>query len=273
MLRWLSAAVRLVHPAPALAVTTLSAALAGILSAQHGALDWARVGLVTLSVAGSQVFTGASNDLADQPRDALLRPEKPLVRGDLSASAALWVAAAGLAMQVAAAARLGWLPLGLGLVATASALAYNLWLSRSPFSFVPYLVSFGILPVWIAVGLGIPAARVASAAVLVAPFAVAAHLANTLRDFEADAATGSLCLAQVLGRTTAHRLAAGLALAVALAVAAGLLLGARPSIGGLAFGAAGLAAVSAGALRPTLLWPAMLVAAVAWTIAWALATG
>ena len=79
--RWRRASHRLgrhsglIHPAPALAVTALSGALALILAREGpGPIDLAAVALVTAGVAGSQVFTGATNDLADQARDAILRP-------------------------------------------------------------------------------------------------------------------------------------------------------------------------------------------------------
>jgi 4-hydroxybenzoate polyprenyltransferase len=268
------AAVRVVHPAPALAVTALSAALAYLLAREGGGpVDVAAVALVTVSVAGSQVFTGATNDLTDQARDASLRLEKPLPAGDLSASAALWVAAAGLAVQLVTSNRLGTLPLLLGAGASASALAYNLWLSRTPLSFLPYLVSFGLLPLWIASGVGVPLERVAPAVLLVAPFAAAAHLANTLRDFELDAAVGSQCLAQVLGRRLAHRLALVLALGVGIGVSVAFLLAGQLNAASLALGVLGLIAILRGAWDPGRLWPGMLMAAVCWTVAWGLASG
>ncbi len=200
MIRPMLAAVRLIHPAPAFAVVLLSAALGAILATQAGLPIDARWALTVLAVAGSQVFTGATNDIADRVRDAGARPEKPIPSGELSLNAATWVASIGLAVQLAASWRVGELALVLGAVASGSALAYNLFLSRTPLSPLPYLVSFGLLPAWIAAGLGIPLERVLPAIPLVAPFAVAAHLANTVRDFEADAAGGSRSLAQVLGR-------------------------------------------------------------------------
>ena len=274
MLRRAWAAVRLVHPAPTAAVTLLSAALATILATEGGGpLDAASIALITASVLGSQVFTGATNDLTDQARDAILRPEKPLPAGDLSAGAALWIAAGGLALQIGTSARLGALPLILGLAATASALAYNLWLSRTPLSVAPYLVSFGLLPMWVAASLGIPLERVAPAALLVAPYAASAHLANTLRDFDADAALGSRCLAQVLGRQTAHRLAVGLAVVVALVVAFSFVLADRLEPASVALGVLGLLAILRGTSDVQRLWQGLLAAAPLWTMAWALATG
>ena len=158
-------------------------------------------------------------------------------------------------------------------VAVASAAAYNLWLSRTPLSVVPYLISFGLLPLWIAAGVGVPLDRVAAAPVLVGPFAAAAHLANTLRDFDADARAGSRNLAQVLGRGRAMALAWVLAMSVGLGVGAVLLF-----VGGLAWpalvlGLIGVIAVAQGAGGAGRLWIGMLIAAVCWTAAWALASG
>jgi len=273
MVRTVWAAVRLVHSAPAAAVTALSAALATILVMEGGgSVDAVTIALVTASVAGSQVFTGATNDLTDQSRDAILRPEKPLPAGDLSAGAALWIAAGGLALQIGTAARLGTLPLVLGAAASASALAYNLWLSRTPLSVVPYLVSFGLLPLWVAASIGVPLERVAPAVLLVGPFAAAAHLANTLRDFEADAALGSRCLAQVLGRRNAHRLAIGLAVALGVGLALSFGLGSRLELASVGLGLLGLLAILRGWSDSRRLWQGILAASVLWTIAWGLAS-
>jgi 1,4-dihydroxy-2-naphthoate octaprenyltransferase len=186
---------------------------------------------------------------------------------------ALLVAGAGALLQVAASLPLGPLPLLLGATASASAAAYNLWLSRTPLSVLPYLVSFGLLPLWVAAGVGVDLARVAAAPILVGPFAAAAHLANTLRDFDADARLGSRNLAQVLGRATAFRLAWGLAMAVGLGVGGALLLGGAPvAPGSIALGFIGLVAVAQGLPGGQRLWIGLMVAAVCWTAAWALAT-
>ena len=266
------AALRLIHPAPALAVVLLSGALGAIMATQAGLPIGSGWALTMLAVAGSQVFTGATNDIADRSRDAATRPEKPIASGELSLNAATWIASAGLALQLVASWRTGELALALGAAATASALAYNLALSRTPFSAVPYLGSFGLLPAWIAAGVGVPLERVLPAIPLVAPFAVAAHLANTLRDFEADAAGGSRSLVQLLGRRTSLRLAAGLALAVGLGVGGALLLGGRATPAGIGLGLVGLLAVAQGAFSERRLWYGILVAAVCWTAGWALST-
>jgi len=273
MMGQMPAALRLIHPAPAAAVVALSAALGAILAGQAGAPIGERWLLTVVAVAGSQVFTGATNDIADRFRDATVRPEKPLPADELSLNAAAWIASIGLAVQLVASIQTGALPLALGVVASGSALAYNLFLSRTPLSPLPYLVSFGLLPAWIAAGVGIPIERVLPAIPLVAPFAMAAHLANTLRDFEADAAGSSRSLAQVIGRRNSRLLAAGLALAVGLGVGGALVIGGRASAASIVLGVIGLAGVAQGVPSERRLWYGILVAAVCWTAAWALSTG
>jgi 4-hydroxybenzoate polyprenyltransferase len=266
------AALRVIHPAPALAVVVLTAALGAILLLQAGlALD-ERWLLTIASVAGSQIFTGATNDLVDRARDAAAaRLEKPIASGRLGPNAALWIASAGLALQLAASVRLGPLPLLLGAAAVASAATYNVFLSRTPLSPLPYLVSFGLLPLWVAAGVGQPLQRVLPAVPLAAAFAAAAHLANTLRDWEGDAATGSRSLAQVLGRRRARLAAVALAAIAGAGGGVALLMG-DASVPSLLLGAGGFAALAAGSTDERRLWYAMLLAAVAWTAAWALST-
>jgi 4-hydroxybenzoate polyprenyltransferase len=264
---------RAIHPAPALAVTALSAALGAILLFQAGrGLGWSWA-LLVVSVAGSQVFTGVANDIADRERDAEARPEKPIPAGELSVDTAIWVASAALAVQLVSSLWLGPLPLVLGAIASASALAYDLALSRTPYSALPYLISFGLLPAWIATGVGLPLERIVPAIPLVAPFAVAAHLANTVRDWQADAAGDSRSLAQVLGRQASRRLAVGLAMGVGIGEGAALTIGGGMTPASAGLGLAGLLAIAAGARDERRLWYGILVASVSWAAAWALATG
>jgi 4-hydroxybenzoate polyprenyltransferase len=267
------AVVRLVHPAPAAAVIVLSATLAAILSAGAGRpLLAPAVVLTVAAIAGSQVLTGALNDWADRERDAGRR-DKPIPAGQVTPAIALALAAAGGVLQLAASVPLGVAFLGLGAVASAAAVAYDLWLSRTPLSVVPYLIAFGVLPAWIAVGVGAPIERVAGAIALVGPFAAAAHLANALRDFDTDAARGSRNLAQVLGRRRSHRLASGLALAVGAGVGAAMIIGGSAGPLAIGLGVVGLGAVGVGAVLSDRLWFGILAAAVAWSASWALATG
>jgi 4-hydroxybenzoate polyprenyltransferase len=266
-------AVRLVHPAPAATVIALSAVLGVILSIQSGLEPGWRVAWTTLAVAGSQILTGALNDWADRDRDRIAQPSKPIPSGAVTPGIALVIAGVGAAVQLVASVPLGPLPLILGSAASLSAVAYNLWLSRTPFSVLPYLVSFGLLPWWVAAAVGVDLARVAVAPLLVGPLAAAAHLANTLRDFDADARLGSHNLTQALGRTAAFRLAWGMGMAVGVGAGLALLaVGGPVAPASVALGLVGLAAVGQGVAGADRLWAGMLVAAVCWTAAWALAT-
>jgi 4-hydroxybenzoate polyprenyltransferase len=268
------AGVRLVHPAPTLAVTVLSGAMGAVLVLQSGQAVGDRWLMTVATVLGSQVFTGAINDLVDRAGDeAAGRVDKPLAGGDLSPGTATWIASAGLALQLVASLRLGTAALALGALATLSALAYNLWLSRTPLSVLPYVVSFGLLPLWVAAGVGVPLERVLPAVPLVAPFATAAHLANAARDFAADGATGSRGLAQVLGPDTSVWAAYAAALAVGAGVGAALVIGGRAGPAAIGLGLLGLVAVAQGAGSAHRLWYGILAAAVAWSAAWALSTG
>ena len=267
------AAIRLVHPAPAGAVVVVTAALAAIISAQAGVPFDLRLPLMVLSVAGSQVATGAINDWVDRERDARVERAKPIPRGEVSSRVALALGIAGLVVQLVSSALLGPITLILAVAVSLSAQAYNLVLSRTPLSVLPYLVSFGLLPVWIASGIGVPVERVTTASLLVMPFAAAAHLANALQDFETDAAEGSRSLVQVLGRRRSRYLARGLALGVGVGVAGGFAVAARLEPVGVALGLAGIAAVAQGAGDDRRLWYGLLGAAVCWTLAWSVSTG
>jgi 4-hydroxybenzoate polyprenyltransferase len=269
----LAAAIRLIHPAPASAVVALSAMLALIIAAQEGGVPPVRAVLIVVSVAGSQIATGALNDWADRDRDRDARPEKPIPAGEITPTGALWVAGFGVLVQLAASLPLGPFPTLLGLAALGSAIAYDLGLSRTPASVVPYLVSFGLLPVWIAAGLGAPVGRVLPAVPLIAPFAAAAHLANTLRDWDADAAGGSHSLSQILGRAWSQRAALILAIGAGLAAGAVAFAAGKLGVTTVGLGLVGLAAIVQGTRSAGALWYGILAAAVVWAGAWALSTG
>lgn len=273
MLASLLAAPRVIHLAPSVAVTAIAGVLGAILINQAGGeIGW-RWWLTVGSVAGSQIFIGATNDIVDRIRDtAAGRTDKPLANGELNPNAAAWIASVGLALMLVSASRLGAQPLALSATAVASATIYNLFLSRTPLSPIPYLVSFGILPLWIASGVGVPLDRLAGAVPLAGAFAVAAHLANALRDFDGDQRIGSRTLAQLLGRRATHITAWVMALAVGVGVGVALLLGGRANLPSMALGGVGLLAVLQGATGERRLWTGMLVAAVCWTAAWALVT-
>ena len=240
----------------------LSATLGAILATQAGLPIDERWAFTVLAVAGSQVFTGATNDIADRVRDGVARPREAasLRRAEPQCRHLDRLDRAG--RQLAA----SW-QAGVGTGPRSGGVRFGARLQPRPvphaLSPIPYVVSFGLLPAWIAAGLGIPLERVLPAVPLVAPFAVAAHLANTVRDFEADAIGGSRSLAQVLGRQASRWIAAGLALAVGLGVGGALLIGGRATPASAGLGLLGLLAIVQGAPNERRLWYGILVAAVA----------
>ena len=238
------------HPGPTLVVTTLSAALLA------GAGSTAGQGLLaTAAVLTGQLSIGWSNDWIDARRDAAVgRYDKPVVSGELRVEllrSAAWVAAA-LCVLVSVAT--GPAP-GLVNIATVTvAWTYNLRLKDSVWSWLPYAVSFGLLPTFLVMtlpGTPLPALWAVGCAALLG---VGAHLVNVLPDLEEDAATGVRGLPHRLGRRASGILAPGLMVA---GVAVGVLgtlhePGGMPALGVLAIGAvAAVLAVDAGALAIT----------------------
>lgn len=199
MRTWRGTAVALVracHPAPALLVTVLATAWAvGIASSAGTVL------LVALAVLTGQLSVGWSNDWLDAGRDASSgRADKPSVAGvvtpRLLRDSAL--VAAGLCVVLSLAT--GWVPGSIHLVTVISAWAYNLGVKSTAWSWVPYAVSFGLLPLFVVLA-GFPRAGVPVwLMVATALLGVGAHVANTLPDLGDDRRTGVRGLPHRLGR-------------------------------------------------------------------------
>jgi heme o synthase len=227
--------LRSCHPLPAAGVTTIS----GLLVLGLGA-DPATAALATGTVGLSQLSVGWANDAIDARRDSAVgRDDKPLVVADEEQAdrrTVMICALAATALTIAAGLAWGWPTGGWILLALASAQLYNWPLKATPASIVPYLVSFGALPAFLAGTAGriAPGWLMLGAALL----GGGAHLVNAVPDLADDTATGVHGLPQRLGR------ARSLALAGALLAAATvtLIIGARPpwwvSVGAIALAAA-----------------------------------
>lgn len=176
----LLAIVRATHPLPALAVTVLVGALAAARDVPAGTLAW-----IVASTAVGQASVGWSNDYLDRERDAAAgRIEKPLVSVQASPAVVLGAALAAVPLSAALSLPLGIPEAAVMLAGVSSAWGYNLGLKATALSWLPYAVSFGLVPVyvWRATGDAPPAWLVAGGALL----GVAAHLVNVLPDLEAD---------------------------------------------------------------------------------------
>ena len=184
-----------------------------------------------LAMLGGQLAIGAVNEVVDARLDAVAKPWKPIPSGLISVRTAVAIAIGSLVMMVVMSATLGAASLALCSLGTASGLAYDLWLKRSLFSWVPYLIALPLLPVWVATALGVFNPRLLMLYPLGALAVIGVHLSQALPDVLSDRAAGIRSLSSRLGprRTLAGCWAATLS-APLLAVIAAPLLAERPSI-------------------------------------------
>ncbi|MFD6175593.1 MULTISPECIES: UbiA family prenyltransferase [unclassified Isoptericola] len=247
------------HAPPAAVVTLLGLGLAlGAGAALPRAL------LVTAAVAAGQLSVGWSNDWLDAARDARVgRRDKPTVTGAVSPATLRAAAVGALAACTLLSLATGLRPGLLHLAAVASAWAYNAGLKSTVVSWLPYAVSFGLLPAFVVLAAGrpaVPAWLVGAGALL----GVGAHVANVLPDLEDDHATGVRGLPHRLGRRASSVLAP-----VALAAGSVVALVGPGAPGPTAVALTGAAAVVAvaagvvGVVRPRSRAPFLLSMAVA----------
>ena len=202
------ALLRSTHPGPALAVTIVTVVL-GIAAG----LALPELVLLGLSMLFNQLSVGLSNDWIDADRDAAAgRLDKPVALGLLSRATARNAAGAAVVVSLALSALLGPLTLVLQTVFIASAWAYNLGLKSTPVSVVPYIVSFGLLPMLASSVFQWPLA------IAGAMLGVAAHFANVLPDLADDAATGVRGLPHRAGRRVTGVVVAGALAAASVAL-------------------------------------------------------
>jgi protoheme IX farnesyltransferase len=184
---------RACHPEACVAVTAV-AALLGV-AAGRGLVP---IVLIAAAVLAGQLSIGWFNDFLDAARDiAAGRTDKPVASGAVSRRTvgvgALVAAVACVPLSLA----VGWLPGALHLVAVASGLAYDAWLKATAVSVVPYIVSFGLLPLFVVLGPDpnppwwLPVAG--------ALLGAGAHFANVLPDLADDTAGGVRGLPHRLG--------------------------------------------------------------------------
>jgi len=219
----LLAATRLVHPFPSI-LDGLVVALIAIVAGGPAGIAL----LLGLSMTLLQFSIGTLNDLVDAPRDAGLKPGKPIPAGAVTPAAARIVALAcaggGLALALVG---------GVGLVAVALVglgigAVYDLRAKGTTLSWLPLALGIPLLPVYGWYGAAgtlpgiflvlIPAAANAGTALAIA---------NAVVDMERDAEAGSQSIALALGPGRAALLVVVLHGVVAtLAVATTIVVGA-----------------------------------------------
>lgn len=197
--------MRACHPQPCVAVT----AIAVLLGVAVGRGTVALV-LIGCAVLAGQLCIGWCNDYVDAARDAG-RADKPLAAGSVTPRTVLVAAIVAGVACVPLSLAVGVLPGVLHLVAVGSGLAYDVWLKATVASVLPYLVSFGLLPLFVV--LPAPWWLPLAGALLGA----GAHFANVLPDLSSDLASGVVGLPHRFG-ATGSRWAAGLLLFAAAVV-------------------------------------------------------
>jgi 4-hydroxybenzoate polyprenyltransferase len=208
----LAPVIRAFHAGP----TGLVTVIALVLSTR--VLPWPAALNLTLAVFFGQCFVGWTNDLIDESTDrAAGRRDKPLVAGGVSTRLLhrLWPTALTLALATSLLGPMGLSGTLLYAIGLASASAYNLGLKSTPLSFVPYAVSFGLLPVVIfRAAHRWPPTWLVLASIA---FSCSFHFVNVIKDLDSDRALGLMGLPQRLGSRWS------VVVAIALAAAGGVL--------------------------------------------------
>jgi 4-hydroxybenzoate polyprenyltransferase len=201
------------HPGPTVVVTVITTLLGVGLGYPP-----ARLALLALAILLGQLSIGWSNDWLDAARDrAVERTDKPAARGDVSVPAVRLAAFIALALAILVTIPLGWAALAAHVVMIAGGWAYNLGLKSTVYSFVPFAISFGILPAIATLGQEQPALPQWWVYLAGALLGIAAHVTNVLPDLEDDARTGIRGLPHRLGARLSGLLAfAALAVATLL---------------------------------------------------------
>ena len=178
------------HPLPTLAMTIGLAAAAALTG--RSALE---VSLVALTVLTGQLTVGWLNDVVDRHRDQQVgRLDKPVALGWIDPGTVTFaISVAVLAvvpLSIANGTYAGLAHLG----AVASAWLYNLWFKKTVLSWLPYAVSFGLLPAFLSYG-GLGGGMHGgpptwAMTVLAALLGIGVHFLNTLPDLVQDNETG-----------------------------------------------------------------------------------
>jgi 4-hydroxybenzoate polyprenyltransferase len=232
------------HPLPTVAVTAMAMALAA--ACGHA---WHAGALIGLAVLAGQLSIGWSNDWLDARRDLTTgRTDKPVAAGLVGARTVRLAAVTALVACVPLSAACGLAAAVAHLAGVAGGWLYNLGLKRTSWSWLPYAVSFGLLPAFVTLALPRHAWPAWWAPLVGALLGVGAHVANVLPDIADDLATGVRGLPQRLGPAGA-RLLAPLPLLAATSVLAFAPPGPPGAADWLALAASALLA-TAGIARP-----------------------
>jgi 4-hydroxybenzoate polyprenyltransferase len=154
-------------------------------------------------VALGQACVGFTNELRDMPQDRLVKPYRPLVDGRANPTVATVIAWSAGIGSLLLGLTFGLVGVGFALLGTGAGLAYNFWLKGTMMSWVPYTISFSLLPLWPFAALDQWNPTLAWIWLLILPASIALNIAQSLGDIDDDRALGIGGLAERLGRQRA----------------------------------------------------------------------
>ncbi len=186
----------ILHPFPSILVSALVAALASLAGGTP-----LMIATLALAMFGFQVSIGATNDLADLPRDRASDTRKPLPAGQVKERTARIVAIGGGVVGLALSATLGIAVLLVGATGYLCGIGYDLWLRRHGLAWVAYAAACPLVLMYAWLG---AAGSLPPAWPLLLPLAAAIgpalHLSNSLIDIDTDRQDPDGGLASRLGR-------------------------------------------------------------------------
>jgi len=200
---------RLTHPFPSLLNALATGAIA--ILAGGAPVVALRLGAAMFAL---QASIGSLNDLVDATLDAGHKPGKPIPRGQASPHDARVIVALGLALGLTLTWPSGVAATGVALAGIACGYVYDLRMSRTAWSWLPFAIALPLVPMYAWFG---ATANAPGALLELIPIGVLAGaglaLANGLADLERDDAGGVQTAAVRLGQHRAWILHAGLLVA------------------------------------------------------------
>lgn len=139
--------VRAAHPRQAVATAVALGAAAAV-----SGRPLREAALVAATVLVGQSVLGWLDDLADRSRDARHRPDRPVASGRLDPGTVWFAVACGVLLVVPLAVANGRAAAAAYLASLVVAALGDRLLHARPLSFVPWMVSFGLLPTFLAYG-------------------------------------------------------------------------------------------------------------------------
>lgn len=185
------------HLIPVIVVELATAAFAGL--AWGGIPPLSFLIPLLLAMLGGQLAIGATNELVDLPFDFVGKPAKPLASGDVSVRGARIVTIVGLLLMTVFGQRFGAAAFALLALGTGLGVAYDLWLKRTAWSWLPYLIALPLLPIWVFTAAGRAEPRLFWLYPLGALATIGIHFAQALPDVAIDRAAGLATATSRLG--------------------------------------------------------------------------